>query len=365
MTPHATARRHRTTLTPLATVAVGTVLALAACSAGGGGDVPPGPAVTQQAQVEPAKVSPPTPVAQPRWPLTGVAATQLVERPALAVKIENSVDARPQTGLDEADLVWEEVVEGGITRYAAVFQSKVPAEVGPVRSVRPMDPLIAGPLRGLIAFSGGQPRFVAMVKASPLQTFINDSGSPGFYRKSGVGPAPHNLYGKPSVWFAHADGKHSDAPPPQFAFARSADQASAVTAGTPATKIAIVMSGYSHPTWTWDAKSSTWLRSEFTTPAVVRSGKRLAATNVVTLSVKLVDSGAVDPAGNPVPATVLSGTGRGTVSTGGHTLSVRWSKASDDEPVVLTTTDGQPVTLAPGSTWVELVPSASGSVKAR
>lgn len=364
MSPHATARR-----TPLAQLRVltvlsaGAVLALAACSGGGGG-TPPGPPVTQPAQIEPAKLSPPTPAPQTRWPLTGVVTSNLVARPALAVKIENSVDARPQTGLDQADLVWEEVVEGGITRYAAVFQSKVPAEVGPVRSVRPMDPLIAGPLKGLIAFSGGQPRFVALVKASPLQVFSDDSGSPGFYRKQGVGPAPHNLYGKPSVWFAHADGNHSDPPPQQFAFARTADQATAVTAGTPATKISIVMSGYSHPTWTWDAKSSRWLRSEFTTPAVVRSGKRLAATNVVTLSVKLVDSGAIDPAGNPVPATVLSGTGRGTVSTGGHTIAVKWSKASDDEPVVLTTTDGQPVTLAPGSTWVELVPSASGSVKA-
>jgi len=361
VTPHATAHRRRSLLLVLAG---GTVLALAACTGGGGGGAPSAPPVTQAAQVQPAKLTPPAPVVQPRWPLTGVAASKVADRPALAVKIENSVDARPQTGLDEADLVWEEVVEGGITRYAAVFQSKVPAEVGPVRSVRPMDPLIAGPLRGLIAFSGGQPRFVSMVKASPLQTFINDSGSPGFYRKAGVGPAPHNLYGTPSVWFAHADAKHSDPPPQQFAFARTADQATAVTAGTPATTVAVVMSGYSHPTWTWDAKSSRWLRSEFSKPAVVRSGKRLAATNVVTLNVKLVDSGAVDPAGNPVPATVLSGTGRGTVSTGGHTMSVKWSKASDDEPVVLTTSDGEPVMLAPGNTWVELVPTTSGSVKA-
>jgi hypothetical protein len=358
----ANARRRRT-LPTLVAVAGSAVLALAACGSGGDGTTAP-PPVTQGAHLEPAKVSPPTPAAQPRWPLTGVATAQGVDRPALAVKIENSVEARPQTGLDEADLVWEEVVEGGITRYAAVYQSKVPAEVGPVRSVRPMDPLIAGPLKGLIAFSGGQPRFVALVAASPLQMFTDDKGSPGFYRKRGVGPAPHDLYGDPSVWFAHADGAHSAPPPQQFAFARTAAEATAVVSGAPAAKVAIVMSGYSHPTWTWDAKSATWLRSEFAKPAVVRSGKRLTATNVVTLDVKLVDSGAHDPAGNPVPATVLSGTGAGTVSTGGRTLAVTWSKASDDEPVVLTTTDGQPVLLAPGNTWVELVPTTSGSVKA-
>ena len=298
------------------------------------------------------------------WPLTGVAASDVAGRPALTVKIENSIDARPQTGLEQADMVWEEVVEGGITRFAAVFQSQVPAEVGPVRSVRPMDPVIAGPTKGLIAFSGGQAGFVAKVKASPLQAFSQDLGSPGFYRKSGVAPAPHNLYGTPSVWWAHADAAHNAPPPHQFVFARSADQATAVTAGTPATKIAVTMSGGEHPNWAWDAASGTWQRSEGGTPAVSRSGKRLAFANVITLSVRLVDTGTKDPAGNPVPETVLAGTGTGTVSSGGHTIAVTWSKGSDSEPVVLTTSDGKPVALAPGTTWVELVPSGSGGVQA-
>ena len=81
-------------------------------------------------------------------------------RPALAVKIENSVDARPQSGLNAADVVWEEVVEGGITRFVAVYHSTLPPEIGPIRSVRPMDAAIAGPLHGLFAFSGGQGPFV-------------------------------------------------------------------------------------------------------------------------------------------------------------------------------------------------------------
>src|SRR5438309_8082921 len=91
----------------------------------------------------------------PTWPLSGVASGPVTARPALAVKIENSIDARPQTGLNSADLVYEEVVEGGITRFCAVFQSTVPPQVGPVRSVRPMDASIAGPLHGILAFSGG------------------------------------------------------------------------------------------------------------------------------------------------------------------------------------------------------------------
>ena len=90
-------------------------------------------------------------------------------RPALAIKVENSGEARPQTGLDQADVVWEQVVEGGISRFVAVYQSQVPAEVGPIRSVRPMDPAIAAPLHGLIAFSGGQPQFVQDLKNAGLQ----------------------------------------------------------------------------------------------------------------------------------------------------------------------------------------------------
>ncbi|MBO9555404.1 DUF3048 domain-containing protein [Cellulomonas sp.] len=341
------------------------VLALAACGAEASDD-PTAPApVTQAPQIDPAKAAPPTPVVLPRWPLTGVSAQDVPVRPALAVKIENSGDARPQTGLEQADVVWEEVVEGGITRFVAVFHSQVPAEIGPIRSVRPMDPAIASPLHGLIAFSGGQPKFVQALSASGLQILSQDKGAPGFYRKKGVAPAPHNVYGTPETFWGQADGAHSAAPPAQFSLARRADQATATVSGTPATGLDVRMSGYSHPQWAWDAGSSTWLRSEGSTPATARSGTRLAATNVVTLTVRLVSSGTFDPAGNPVPETVLDGSGAGLVATGGKTLPVTWSKAGQDAPVVLTTTDGAPVQLAPGVTWVELVPGTSGSVTTR
>ena len=152
-------------------------------------------------------------------------------RPALAVKIENSGDARPQTGLDQADNVWEEVVEGGISRFVAVFHSQVPAEVGPIRSVRPMDPAIVAPMHGLIAFSGGQPRFVNALKAAGVQTISQDAGAAGFYRKKGVGPAPHNVYGTPQTFWDQANADHTSPPPAQFVIAKQADAATAVATG--------------------------------------------------------------------------------------------------------------------------------------
>ncbi|MGY4645466.1 DUF3048 domain-containing protein [Cellulomonas sp. URHB0016] len=338
---------------------------LAACGSAASDDPTAAPPVTMAPQIEPAKAAPPTPVVPPRWPLTGQGATDVAVRPALAVKIENSGEARPQTGLEQADVVWEEVVEGGITRFVAVFHSQVPAEIGPIRSVRPMDPAIAAPLHGLVAFSGGQPGFVDALAASGLQILSQDKGTDGFYRKQGVAPAPHNVYGTPQTLWGLADGAHSAAPPAQFTIARQADQATATLSGTPAGAVDVTMSGYSHPQWTWDAASGTWQRSEGAKPATARSGARLAATNVVTLSVRLVDSGTTDPAGNPVPETVLDGSGTGLVATGGKTLPVNWSKAAQDAPVVLTTAEGAPVSLAPGITWVELVPGTSGSVTTR
>src|SRR4051812_22578053 len=152
--------------------------------------------------------TPPPPPAPVVWPLTGVPTTALVNRPALAVKIENSIDARPQTGLNAADMVWEEVVEGGITRYVAVFNSTIPPEIGPVRSVRPMDPAIAVPLHGVLAFSGGAGWILNLVKQSGAQTLSQDAGNAGFYR-SRARSAPHNVYATPQTLINQADAAHS------------------------------------------------------------------------------------------------------------------------------------------------------------
>jgi hypothetical protein len=275
------------------------------------------------------------------------------------VKIENSIDARPQTGLNGADLVYEEVVEGGITRFCAVFQSTVPPQIGPVRSVRPMDASIAGPLHGILAFSGGQKQYITAASNAGLQILSQDSGSKGF-RRSSARPAPHNVYADPSVLLSQADAAHAAAPQPQFAMALPGAQPSAAT-GQPISALHLTMSGISHPLWTWDAAGGKWLRSESATPSVDAAGSsRIAATNVVVLRVDVVLTQGVDPAGNHVPETVLVGSGDALVASAGHTVVAKWSKAAQDQPVALTGADGQPVQLAPGTTWVELVPKSTG-----
>lgn len=304
----------------------------------------------------PTTTPPPPP---PVWPLTGVQTTALANRPALTVKIENSIDARPQTGLNAADMVWEEVVEGGITRFVVVYNSNIPPVIGPVRSVRPMDPAIAVPLHGVLAFSGGAAWILSLVRQSGVQMLSQDAGNAGFYRSS-ARSAPHNVYATPQTLIDQADATHNAAPPPQFAFATTGQQPSAAAAGTPATTVRMTLSGLSHPLWTWDPASNAWLRSENTTPSVGSDGARLAATNVVVVRVDVVLTQGVDPAGNRVPETSLVGSGDALVASAGHTITATWSKAAQDQPLALTGADGQPIRLAPGNTWVELVPKTTG-----
>ncbi|MCZ2860039.1 DUF3048 domain-containing protein [Blastococcus sp. VKM Ac-2987] len=340
-----------------AALLVATALAapLAGCATGPA----PVPAAATPTTTPPPPPPPPPPVL---WPLTGVdSAGAAIGHPALAVKIENSVTARPQTGLNAADLVWEQVVEGGIPRYVAVYHSTVPGEIGPVRSVRPMDPAIAAPLGGLFAFSGGQRAYVDAVAAAGLQVLSHDAGAAGFSRLSSR-RAPHNMYADPHALLAQADAAHAAPPPPQFAMAAAPEQAGAVVAGAPAGFVDLTLSGISHPRWTWSPPDGRWVRAEAGIPAVEADGTPIRATNVVVLRVDVVNTGALDPAGNPVPETVVVGGGDALVATGGKALAATWAKPAVGAPVTLTAADGSPVPLAPGTTWIELVPNRNGSV---
>lgn len=340
------------------TVLVAAVTVLAACSPEA---PPPPPDVTVTPGIDAARTAPPEPVVPVTWPLTGVVTDAVASRPAVAVKIENTAQARPQSGLDSADVVWETIVEFQVSRLVAVFHSQLPEEIGPIRSVRPMDMPIASPLRGLLAFSGGQSGILRLVYDSPLQPISHDAGAPGLYRV-GRRSAPHNVYGSLEEFLAQADGDHSAAPAQQFQFALRPGLATAALSGSPATTLAFRLSSVSRPSWTWDAGSGTWLRAERDGAAMAEGGGQLSAVNVVSITAVHRDSGFDAQNSAPVPTYVLEGQGEGVLATGGKVVPVVWSKAGRDEPLVLTLADGSPALLAPGNTWVELVPAGSGSL---
>jgi hypothetical protein len=242
-----------------------------------------------------------------------------------------------------------------------VYHSTIPAQIGPVRSVRPMDAAIVAPLHGLLAFSGGQRPFVDAIAAAGVQVVSQDAGAAGFYRLN-TRYAPHNVYADPTVFLGQADPAHLAPPAPQFAHATPDQQPTATVAGVPTGVVNLKLSGSSRPSWTWSAPDAAWLRAEGSTPATESDGTPLRAANVVVLRVQVVNTPFTDPAGNPVPETQMVGSGEALVASGGATVAASWSKAAVDAPVVLTDAAGQPILLAPGTTWVELVPAATGSV---
>lgn len=336
----------------VALAVVASAWALAACT-------DPGPAPTITPTVVADKAAAPSPVVPTVWPLTGVEG-EVVARPAVAVKIENTAQARPQTGLEGADVVWDEIVEFDVSRLVAVYHSDLPEEIGPIRSVRPADASIASPLRGVLAFSGGQEPILRVMRGTPLQLMSMDDGDDGFYRV-GSRPSPHNVYGSLEVFLAEADAAHSDPPQEQFAFAMRTGGSSAERLGTPAATISLDMAPGAEPRWTWDGATGRWLRSEGAAPFITADGEQLGATNVVVLVVESFDSGFDAQMGAPVPDLRLVGSGSGVVASGGRSLEVTWSKDDRDAPLRLTAPDGTAATLAPGSTWVELVPLPGGT----
>jgi len=280
-----------------------------------------------------------------------------LSRPALSAKIDNHPSARPQVGLDEADIVFEELVEGGLTRYVAVWHSTLPAEIGPVRSVRPMDPEIVSPFGGVFAYSGGQVRFIQMMQEAPVYNAIH--GQPDtadtFYRTSAK-VAPHNVLVKaPELIDQHLN---LPAPDQQFAYAASIEESTAMTTGSAVASLNPRFSGFSSPTWEWDGTQGAFLRFQTNGAAdSAASGNQISATNLVILQV------GIDVV-EDIPTTRLVNQGTGWVATGGSIVEINWFKATPESPIALTTADDDEVLLGVGNTWIELIPNDSSDVEA-
>lgn len=324
-----------------------TVLALAGCTVGEPVAPPtPTPAYTSDYA---------TPAPLVYAPLTGlpVADPASLAHPSLAAKIDNHEDARPQVGLEATDLVFEELVEGGLTRYVAVWHSNVPAEIGPIRSIRPMDPDIISPFGGIVAYSGGQYRFVVLMQGTNVYNAIHgqkDTDAVMYRTKSKA--APHNVLVKaPELIAMHAEL----APPPQqYAYADTAAGATAARDGQPVSGIDLVFGAPSRPSWAWDAASGRWLRSQNGKADLDSAGAQLSAANVLVVRVGVGNDGGV-------PKTELIGSGDALVLSGGKVVHATWSKADRLAPIRLVDDAGAVIRLAPGNSWVELVPTSGAA----
>ena len=305
-----------------------------------------------------------TPIKYVAAPLTGLLyeeGTNLdIVGPVVMAKIDNSEEARPQVGLNSTDIVFDEMVEGGLTRFLAVWHSKIPTTFGPVRSVRPMDPDIASPFGGILCFSGGQKIFVqAMAKTNVYSATETNQLSAGTFKRVTDRTAPHNVF----VSAHKLQHKHENLPAPAKMFEFSADAASssASVAGTAVTKLTVTFPA-AKPSWTWNASQSLWLRSYGSDKHKdAADNSQIHANNVVVLKVK-IDNSYPDPKYNHIPRTVLIGGGSGWLFSNGKKISVSWTKANQKDPIHLIDKAGAPVMLAPGNTWFELMPRDSGKL---
>ncbi|TFC96288.1 MULTISPECIES: DUF3048 domain-containing protein [Cryobacterium] len=288
-------------------------------------------------------------------PLRGTSvAVGSLAHPALAAKIDNHEQARPQLALERTDLVFEELVEGGLTRYVAVWQSDIPDLVGPVRSIRPMDPDIVAPFGGIVAYSGGQQQFIDMMRATTVLNAAFDNDDTGLFARADDRDAPHDVILEASEL---VERNSTLLPPPQqFSYAATAQGSSAAVDGNPVSAIDSTFSTSRWPSWTWDAPSAVFLRSQEGAPDLDSTGAQLRATNVVVLRV------AIDDTYPDVPKTTMIGSGEAWVASGGKSLHAVWSKADQTAPIRLVDDFGVTIRLAAGNTWIELVPTDRGSV---
>lgn len=322
-------------------------LAVIAAGCGGGDDRP---TTTTGAS------STTTAAAGPIVPLTGRPG-EGPARPALVVKIDNAPKARPQAGINLADIVVEEAVEGGITRLFTVFHSQDVPVIGPVRSARSTDIALAAPLnRPLFAYSGANSVFLRLINEAPMVD-IGVNAVPGAYRRERGRPALYDLFSSSAALFGAAPPGAAP-PPPIFRYGPAAP------GGRPSQGAHLEFRGrvVTSVDWSWDAAKAGWVRTQNGTPHVDADGVRVTATNVVVQVVPYEDTGIRDQSGEPVPEAKLVGEGRALVFRDGMVTEGTWSKASADAITEYKTPDGQTLTLNPGQTWVELARADSNGV---
>lgn len=275
------------------------------------------------------------------------------QRPALAVKVDNYEAARPQSGLARADIVFEEPVEGAITRYVAVYQCQEASLVGPVRSARNIDIGILGEFgQPLLVHVGGIQPVIDNIEASPLID-IELGDYPSLIQTVPARVAPYDTYTSTSdMWGLEPN----DTTPPAPVFRFSATP----LPGTPVGSITIPFSSEADVVWRYSAAGHDYLRYYGSSPDDAASGGQESATNVVVQFVQITygpwvenSEGALEVQAN----LYQDASGQAEIFRNGEEITGTWSRNSLAEPTQFNTANGTPIALAPGRTWVELVPN--------
>ncbi|MCU1363914.1 MAG: hypothetical protein JWM55_1742 [Acidimicrobiaceae bacterium] len=286
----------------------------------------------------------------PVAPLTGLPDPKRStrNRSALTIKIDNTPQAMPHYGVQDADVVYEEIVEGGITRLAAIFNSHVPNVVGPVRSVRRTDREIVFPIGGIFAFSGGAEYALKSIATAPVKLYDQANAGRTMFRDPHR-PPPHNLFANAELLMAK-DGKPRP-PPPLFSYLPAGKRPH----GPKASSFVVNFENGFAATYHWDTRTRSWDRSLFGEPDVSANGVRISPKNVIVLTVNYVGgAGVIDSYAQ------LVGRGPVEVFSGGVVQHGTWSRSDLYHRAIYKNLAGTVINLNPGQTWVELLATGEG-----
>ena len=284
------------------------------------------------------------------WPLTGLPApAETPNHPVMIVKIDNTAASDPQYGLGKADMVVEELVEGGITRLAAMFYSELPGKAGPVRSARASDIGVVTPTHAVLVASGMAPPTVQRLNAAKVRYFT--MGAPGVVRApDGKHDYLHSVFvDLPKL--AKSLKKEAVVPANYLPWGQESDFAG----GQPATGMNVRFSQATTTTFQFDAQSKKYTNTNSHAP----QNDQFKADSVLVLRVREGDAGYLDPAGSHVPETLFFGKGQLMLFHNGQVTRGTWSKDKRDSPLVLTTAAG-PMKVPAGHVWIELLPNTKG-----
>ena len=335
-------RWHRRTAVIAATAAAtAIVLAVSLVLVLAGGSSPARPGQPPPSQSQPSQPPP----SRLLSPFTGEPVT--APGTVLAVKIDNIAAARPPTGLTSADIVYILPVEGGLSRILAVYSSRFPPVIGPVRSAREGDlELLAQFGRPAFAYSGATPRLLAFVARSRIADLF--SGRADGYFRDPRRVAPHNLYARTRQLLAQAPGA-STARDIGFRFgAAPAD-------GRAASSFSVSYAAAAF-TFSWPATGGRWLVSMDGRAARAAEGGQLSAPTVV-IQYTTVRTSRFLEAGSRPPYAQSTGSGTAIVLRDGRAYDARWSRPGPNAGTTFTTPSGQPMTFARGPVWVVLAAS--------
>jgi len=285
-------------------------------------------------------------------PLNGLAADDpaLLERRALAVKIDNHPNARPQSGIAQADLVYELLVEGGLSRFIAIFHDNDSEYLGPIRSGRPTDPTLIRPTGAVMVFSGAQPWIEQIIVNTGVRLIGEGEGT---FRIQGRS-APHNLYGDTLALRAVADARgYGDDPPPAIL------EIGEYEGQEPAAQVATTWDAGNRVLWLWNGSEYQRFTNELPHNEIDIDGNETQIATDVLVVLEAVQYTARPPGdGTPVPALETVGEGVAYVFANGMVQEGSWSRADNADPFTLRAADGGAMTVPAGRPWIAIFPNS-------